>query len=98
MRKAAIVFVLVSILGPVAFLRAQGPQSAQAKRPLDIYFIDTEGGQATLFVSPSGESMLVDTGFAGNGGMPAAAGGNSGAGGRSSATQTGLAPFSSRPE
>src|ERR1017187_818151 len=32
---------------------------------LEIYFIDVEGGQATLFVSPSGESMLVDTGWAG---------------------------------
>jgi len=29
---------------------------------LDIYFIDTEGGQATLFVSPSGESAMVDSG------------------------------------
>ena len=43
----------------------------ETPRPLDIYFLDTEGGQATLFVSPSGESMLVDTGFAGNQGMPA---------------------------
>jgi competence protein ComEC len=32
---------------------------------LEIYSIDVEGGQATLFVSPSGESMLVDTGWAG---------------------------------
>ena len=32
---------------------------------LEIYFIDVEGGQATLFVAPSGESMLVDTGWAG---------------------------------
>jgi beta-lactamase superfamily II metal-dependent hydrolase len=32
---------------------------------LEIYFIDVEGGQATLFVSPSGESMLVDAGWAG---------------------------------
>ena len=32
---------------------------------LEIYFIDVEGGQATLFVSPAGESMLVDTGWAG---------------------------------
>ncbi len=37
----------------------------QAQKPLDIYFIDVEGGQATLFVTPSGESMLVDTGFPG---------------------------------
>lgn len=29
---------------------------------LDIYFIDTEGGQANLYVSPTGESLLVDTG------------------------------------
>jgi len=32
---------------------------------LDVYFIDVEGGQATLIVSPSGQSMLVDTGWAG---------------------------------
>jgi len=35
---------------------------AQAKS-LEIYFIDTEGGQATLIVSPSGQSLLVDTGY-----------------------------------
>lgn len=38
--------------------------SAFAK-PLDIYFIDVEGGQATLIVSPSGQSMLVDVGWPG---------------------------------
>lgn len=41
--------------------------AAQTARPLDIYFIDVEGGQATLFVTPSGESMLIDTGYPGNG-------------------------------
>ncbi len=30
---------------------------------LDIYVIDVEGGEATLFVAPSGESMLVDAGW-----------------------------------
>jgi len=34
-------------------------------KTLDVYFIDVEGGQATLFVSPSGQSMLVDTGWSG---------------------------------
>ena len=29
---------------------------------LTIYYIDTEGGQSTLFLGPAGESMLVDTG------------------------------------
>jgi beta-lactamase superfamily II metal-dependent hydrolase len=37
-----------------------------AARNLEIYSIDVEGGQATLFVSPSGESMLVDTGWGGH--------------------------------
>ena len=36
-----------------------------AARNLEVYSIDVEGGQATLVVSPSGESMLVDTGWAG---------------------------------
>jgi beta-lactamase superfamily II metal-dependent hydrolase len=30
-----------------------------------VYFIDTEGGQSTLYVGPTGESLLVDTGNAG---------------------------------
>ncbi len=33
---------------------------------LRIYAIDVEGGKATLYVSPSGESMLIDTGYAGH--------------------------------
>ena len=53
---------------------AQAPSAEAARKPLDIYFLDTEGGQATLFVAPSGESMLVDTGFGGNQGMPPVSG------------------------
>ena len=34
---------------------------------LDIYVIDVEGGNATLFVSPVGESLLIDSGNAGPG-------------------------------
>jgi beta-lactamase superfamily II metal-dependent hydrolase len=40
-------------------------------RDLDVYFVDVEGGQATLIVSPSGESMLVDAGWPGFGGRDA---------------------------
>jgi competence protein ComEC len=36
--------------------------AAQAQRGLDIYFVDTEGGAATLIVTPAGESVLIDTG------------------------------------
>src|SRR5580658_5018842 len=31
--------------------------------PLQIYFVDVEGGQATLFVTPSQHSLLIDTGW-----------------------------------
>jgi competence protein ComEC len=41
----------------------------RAARPLEIYVIDVEGGNATLFVAPTGESLLIDTG---NGGAVAA--------------------------
>jgi competence protein ComEC len=40
-------------------------------KPLRIFFVDVEGGQATLFVTPAGESLLVDTGWAGNQGRDA---------------------------
>ena len=42
--------------------------SAQTRTTLDIYLVDVEGGNATLFVAPSGESLLIDTG---NGGAAA---------------------------
>ena len=35
---------------------------AVAANNLRIYFVDVEGGAATLIVTPAGESMLVDTG------------------------------------
>jgi beta-lactamase superfamily II metal-dependent hydrolase len=34
-------------------------------KPLQIFFVDVEGGQATLIVTPSGQSMLIDTGWPG---------------------------------
>ena len=43
-----------------------GLQAQRGPKTLDIYYIDTEGGQSTLFVSPTGESLLVDTGNAGD--------------------------------
>src|SRR5580765_4663052 len=48
-------------------LAAVAAPLAQAPRPatLDIYVVDVEGGNATLFVAPSGESLLIDSGNAG---------------------------------
>src|ERR1043165_8403268 len=45
-----------------ASLLAAMPALAQNRTTLDIYVLDVEGGNATLFVPPSGESVLIDTG------------------------------------
>jgi competence protein ComEC len=42
------------------------PALLPAAKNLEVYSIDVEGGQATLLVSPSGESLLVDTGWGGH--------------------------------
>jgi len=55
------------ILLTVLAITLSGISSAQsaAPRTLDIYVIDVEGGNATLFVTPNRESLLIDTGNAG---------------------------------
>src|SRR5229473_7424402 len=45
-----------------AMLAGLAPAAAQTRTTLDIYVVDVEGGNATLFVAPSGESVLIDTG------------------------------------
>jgi beta-lactamase superfamily II metal-dependent hydrolase len=50
-----------ALFTPFRSLSAQAPD----RKTLDIYFIDVEGGHATLYVSPSGQSMLVDAGWDG---------------------------------
>jgi competence protein ComEC len=54
----------VSVLAAALTLAAAGVFAAD---PLTIYFIDVEGGQATLMLLPAGETVLVDAGFAGAG-------------------------------
>ena len=56
------------LLVPLLLLLSWGMLSSaqtQSVRPVEAYIIDVEGGEATLFVSPSGESLLVDTGWPG---------------------------------
>jgi competence protein ComEC len=50
----------------IALLPLAPAQGVTAKT-LEIYFIDVEGGQSTLLVTPERQSFLVDTGWAGNG-------------------------------
>ena len=41
------------------------------KNALRVYFVDVEGGQATLFITPANESLLIDTGWPGHEGRDA---------------------------
>jgi beta-lactamase superfamily II metal-dependent hydrolase len=50
--------------GSVSLVEAGQPIS---DRPLEIYFIDVDGGAATLLITPAHESVLIDSGWAGRG-------------------------------
>lgn len=51
-----------TMLGLLAFALCAIGANAQARKGLEVYVVDVEGGNATLFVSPTGESLLMDTG------------------------------------
>ena len=53
--------LLVAILFSAALALAQ----TRAGKTLDIYVLDMDGDSASLFVSPAGESVLIDTGNTG---------------------------------
>lgn len=57
---------ILSLLVFALLATAAGAQTRTSKT-LDIYVIDVEGGNAVLFVTPAGESVLVDTGNGGDG-------------------------------
>jgi competence protein ComEC len=50
------------------FLLAASATASEQDQRLDLYFIDVEGGAATLIVTPAGESLLIDSGYPDNGG------------------------------
>lgn len=57
--------VLAFLVFFCAILRAQGSGD------LKVFFIDVEGGQSTLFVTPDHHSLLIDTGWPDNNGRDA---------------------------
>ena len=74
MRKTVLFFMVMALLASIAGVRSQEqahatqvvdgavvPAQRVPPTTLDIYFIDTEGGKATLFVSPGGQTLLFDT-------------------------------------
>lgn len=61
-RSFLLAFAAIMIVAFTPTLSAAPKQDA----PMRIYFIDVEGGQSTLFITPAGESLLIDTGWPGN--------------------------------
>jgi len=65
MRRAPFSIAALILLTAIALMRPDPAAAQTARKTLDVYFVDVEGGQATLIVSPSGESLLVDAGWPG---------------------------------
>src|SRR6266404_2725811 len=63
--------MVVALLSLSLGLFASAAAAPGAQKALQIYFIDVEGGQATLFVTPEGKALLIDTGWPGNNGRDA---------------------------
>lgn len=64
-RILTLLAALVLLAFSPVFAAGQGAANPAGKRStLDIYVVDVEGGNAVLFVAPSGESVLIDTGNA----------------------------------
>jgi beta-lactamase superfamily II metal-dependent hydrolase len=61
MRQALSLLIVLAVCAMPIVSSAQAP----AGKTLDMYFIDTEGGQATLYISPAGQTLLVDAGNSG---------------------------------
>lgn len=64
-RLASRAFFLAGSLSVFLLPATSHASTPQAGNALQIYFVDVEGGQATLFVTPAGQSLLIDTGWPG---------------------------------
>ena len=59
-------FVASLALGAALVAYGSLASAGTADKKLDVYWVDVEGGAATLFVTPAGETVLVDTGYPGD--------------------------------
>jgi competence protein ComEC len=63
MNRSRLLILVVLLIAATNVMVAQKADSV--RRTLDIFYIDVEGGAATLIVTPAGESILVDAGWPG---------------------------------
>ena len=71
LRGGLFIAALCGLLGLSSNPAALASPMPVSAKPLQIYFVDVEGGQATLFVTPQGKSLLIDTGWPGFNGRDA---------------------------
>jgi competence protein ComEC len=67
----AVIPLALFFAGAAAAAPSSSTPAPTGEKDLRVYFVDVEGGQATLFVTPAGQSLLIDTGWDDNGGRDA---------------------------
>ncbi len=65
LRRSVRPLLLLAVFMAASISALPAQQTASAPGKLQVYFVDVEGGQATLFVTPSHQSLLIDTGWPG---------------------------------
>jgi competence protein ComEC len=55
----------IFFVGVALFALETQALAGAADKHLDVYWVDVEGGAATLIVTPAGESVLIDSGYPG---------------------------------
>jgi competence protein ComEC len=63
--KRLVSLMLVAFAIGVSYACAKAQAQDRAGATLDIYVIDPEGGKVALWIAPSGETVLIDTGSPG---------------------------------
>ena len=53
-------------LATLALLATAALAQTPAAKTFDMYFLDMEGGHSTLYITPTGQTILIDTGSAGD--------------------------------
>lgn len=63
MKRFVTFFMLATLVAALSIASVQSQNSK--RRQLEIFYVDVEGGAATMIVTPAGESILVDSGWPG---------------------------------
>jgi len=64
--KIRVLLLMAAVMALTAPVVGFGQIASGADGVLKVYFVDVEGGQSTLFVTPAGQSLLIDTGWPGH--------------------------------